>query len=418
MNDLVVFKSPKKKNNKVNKSKKIYKIRIIIIAIIAIYLIAMTVIYVSQPVNKITVIQGEIADEQSYEGYVIRDETILSTNMVSDVMLTKTEGSRVGKNEVIATYISKTKQEMESKIKELDEKIQSAMENQSKIYSSNDTKKIEAQIEDIIIKASSTNERQAILQYKKEIDTLTEKKAKLIGELSPSGSYINQLINERNEYEKELNESTDYIKTNISGVVSTRIDNLENVLVAQDVNNITYAQLEELKLRTDEIIPNSTKSIKIIDNYYCYIIVNITDEHKDTIKVGDKVQIRLNYGDVEKTTAEIVNISDEGESKTVVLKITKNVEELISYRKVSFDIIWWEEQGLKIPNIAVKGQGNNATVTLLKYGIEYEVRVKIQAQNEDYAIITDLSESDMQELNLTSEDVKRSISIYDELIIK
>jgi hypothetical protein len=143
-----------------------------------------------------------------------------------------------------------------------------------------------------------------------------------------------------------------------------------------------------------------------------------SDEHKDNIKVGDTVQIRLNYGNTEKTKAEIVSIKDEGEGKTIVLKITKNVEDLINYRKISFDIIWWEEQGLKIPNAAVVGQGNNATVTLLKYGLEYTVRVKIQAQNDDYSIITDLSSSDLEELNLSSADVKRSISIYDELVIK
>ena len=413
MKDVEKFKQ--KKNN--NKPKKIHKFRIFVIIVIVAYLVAMLGIYISKPVNKVTVIQGEIADEQRFEGYVIRDETILSTNMVSDIMLTKTEGSRVGKNEAIATYVSKTKQEMETKIKELDEKIQLAMESQTNLWPT-DAKKIETEIESIITKLSNTNERQAVLQYKKEIDSLTEKKAKMIGELSPSGSYINQLISERNKYEKELNESTDYIKTNLSGVVSTRIDNLENVLTAKNVNDITYEQLEGFKLRTDEIIPNNTKSIKIIDNYYCYIVVSIKDEHKDSIQVGDKVQIRLNYGDLTKTTAEIVNIKEEGDAKTVVLKITKNVEELISYRKISFDIIWWEQQGLKIPNVAVKGQGNSATVTLLKYGLEYEVRVKIKAQNDDYAIITDLSASDLEELNLSSEDVKRSINIYDELIIK
>ena len=240
----------------------------------------------------------------------------------------------------------------------------------------------------------------------------------MIGELSPSGSYINQLINERNKYEKELNQSTDYIKTNLSGVVSTRIDDFENVLTTDAIENITYSELKDMKLRTDEIVPNSTKSIKIVDNYYCYIVVHITDEHKDNIQVGDTVQIRLNYGNTEKTKAEIVSIKDEGEGKTIVLKITKNVEDLINYRKISVDIIWWEEQGLKIPNAAVVGQGNNATVTLLKYGLEYTVRVKIQAQNDDYSIITDLSSSDLEELNLSSADVKRSISIYDELVIK
>lgn len=416
MNDIVVFK-PKDIQKNSNGKNRMKRIRTVAIIIGIVYIIAMTVIYVSNPVKKITVIQGEIADEQSVEGYVIRDETVLSTNMVSDIMLTKTEGSRVGKNEVIATYVSKTKQEMETKIKQLDEKIQKAMENQHDIYST-DTKKIESEIETVISKLSSTNERQAVLQFKKEIDSLTEKKAKMIGELSPSGSYINQLINERNKYEKELNQSTDYIKTNLSGVVSTRIDDFENVLTTDAIENITYSELKDMKLRTDEIVPNSTKSIKIVDNYYCYIVVHITDEHKDNIQVGDTVQIRLNYGNTEKTKAEIVSIKDEGEGKTIVLKITKNVEDLINYRKISFDIIWWEEQGLKIPNAAVVGQGNNATVTLLKYGLEYTVRVKIQAQNDDYSIITDLSSSDLEELNLSSADVKRSISIYDELIIK
>ena len=415
MNDIVVFK-PKniQKNNNKNRMK---RIRTVAIIIGIVYIVAMTVIYISNPVNKITVIQGELADEQSVEGYVIRDETVLSTNMVSDIMLTKTEGSRVGKNEVVGTYVSKTKQEMETKIKQLDEKIQKAMENQHDIYST-DTKKIESEIQTVISKLSNTNERQAVLQFKKEIDSLTEKKAKMIGELSPSGSYINQLINERNKYEKELNQSTDYIKTNLSGVVSTRIDDFENVLTTDAIENITYSELKDMKLRTDEIVPNSTKAIKIVDNYYCYIVVHITDEHKDNIEVGDTVQIRLNYGNTEKTKAEIVSIKDEGEGKTIVLKITKNVEDLINYRKISFDIIWWEEQGLKIPNAAVVGQGNNATVTLLKYGLEYTVRVKIQAQNDDYSIITDLSSSDIEELNLSSADVKRSISIYDELVIK
>ena len=49
-----------------------------------------------------------ISHEQSVEGYIIRDEQLLSTNMVSDIILTKTEGTRASRNEVVATYVSKT----------------------------------------------------------------------------------------------------------------------------------------------------------------------------------------------------------------------------------------------------------------------------------------------------------------------
>lgn len=412
--------SKKTSKNKINSKKKVNKRAIVIIIAIFILFVCMLysfIAYVSNPVNKVTVIQGEISKEQSVSGYIIRDEKIISTNMVSDIALTIADDSRAGKNDIVATYVSKSQEELEKKISDLDIKIQEAMENQTNIYST-DTKKIEIEVDNLLSKVDLENNRQTILQYKEQINNLIEKKAKMIGELSSSGSYINQLIKERNSYEKDLNESIDYIKTDRSGLISTRIDNLENVLNIDSLADITYSQLEEYNLRSDEIIACSSKSLKVIDNYYCYIITEV-NSIEDKYEVGDTISIRLNYGNTEKTKAEIFDIKDsDNGKKMLIFKITKNVEGLVDYRKISFDIIWSETVGYKIPNAALSGSGNNATVVLIKYGLEYIVRVKILEQNEDYAIITDLSTADIEELNLSSDDVKRKINIYDELIIK
>lgn len=412
--------SKKTNNNKINSKKKVNKRAIVIIIAIFLLFVCMLysfIVYVSNPVNKVTVIQGEISKEQSVSGYIIRDEKIISTNMVSDIALTIADDSRAGKNDIVATYISKSQEELEGKISDLDIKIQEAMEDQTNIYST-DTKKIEIEVDNLLSKVDLENDRQTILQYKEQINNLIEKKAKMIGELSVSGSYINQLIKERNSYEKDLNESIDYIKTDRAGLISTRIDNLENVLNIDSLADITYSQLEGYNLRSDEIIACSSKSLKIIDNYYCYIITQV-NSIEDKYEVGDIISIRLNYGNTEKTKAEIFDIKDsDNGKKMLIFKITKNVEGLVDYRKISFDIIWSETVGYKIPNAALSGSGNNATVILCKYGLEYIVRVKILEQNEDYAIITDLSTADIEELNLSSDDVKRKINIYDELIIK
>lgn len=412
--------SKKTNKNKINSKKKVNKRAIVMIIAIFLLFVCMLysfIAYVSNPVNKVTVIQGEISKEQSVSGYIIRDEKIISTNMVSDIALTIADDSRAGKNDIVATYVSKSQEELEKKISDLDIKIQEAMENQTNIYST-DTKKIEIEVDNLLSKVDLENNRQTILQYKEQINNLIEKKAKMIGELSSSGSYINQLIKERNSYEKDLNESIDYIKTDRSGLISTRIDNLESVLNIDSLADITYSQLEGYNLRSDEIIACSSKALKVIDNYYCYIITEV-NSIEDKYKVGDTISIRLNYGNTDKTKAEIFDIKDsDNGKKMLIFKITKNVEGLVDYRKISFDIIWSETVGYKIPNAALSGSGNNATVVLIKYGLEYIVRVKILEQNEDYAIITDLSTADIEELNLSSDDVKRKINIYDELIIK
>ena len=61
------------------------------------------------------------------------------------------------------------------------------------------------------------------------------------------------------------------------------------------------------------------------------------------VRNGQKVKIRLSTN--EEITATIVYKAQEQESDEVVivLKITNNVENLISYRKISFDIIWWSD---------------------------------------------------------------------------
>ena len=46
---------------------------------------------------------------------------------------------------------------------------------------------------------------QKIKEYKKDLNTYLTKKAKVAGDLSPAGSYLKKLIQERSTYENQLN---------------------------------------------------------------------------------------------------------------------------------------------------------------------------------------------------------------------
>ena len=72
-----------------------------------------------------------------------------------------------------------------------------------------------------------------LIQNNKE-DTRSRVKAKLTGELSPAGSYLNKLIKERSQYEKELNDGAESLTASKSGVVSYRVDGYEDILTTED----------------------------------------------------------------------------------------------------------------------------------------------------------------------------------------
>ena len=68
--------------------------------------------------------------------------------------------------------------------------------------------------------------------------------------------------------------------------------------------------------------------------------------------MGKKIKIRLSNNT--EIPAEITNvIKEESEEVLLILKIEKQIQELINYRKISFDLIWWDASGLKVPNQAI-----------------------------------------------------------------
>ena len=69
-------------------------------------------------------------------------------------------------------------------------------------------------------------------------------------------------------------------------------------------------------------------------------------------KFGDNVILRLS--NAKEINAEITSIIGQEDGNVMIaFKINKAVQELISYRKITIDVVWWSYEGLKIPNSAL-----------------------------------------------------------------
>ncbi len=421
--EILEEKQKKEKNTKRN-----IKFNKKIIIYIAIFLVAIYVVYtiyllIKQPTDIFTLEEGTLYSEETDIGYVIRDEVVIQgENYKNGMEKIKAEGEKVAVNEAVFRYYTKNEESLKEKIAQLDTKIQEAMQNQTQTENGllkGDMISLETQIDQKLLEISSINDTTKLEEYKKEINELITKKANIAGDLSPQGSYLKELIEERKNYENELNSGAEYVNSSKSGVVSYKVDGLEDVLKPTEecFSTLTKEYLKNLDLKTGKIVPTSEESGKIIDNTYCYIATISHTEEAKNAEVGDKIRVRLPSGS--EVSAEITYILQEDDDRVFILRIEKGVEELISYRKISFDLIWWSETGLKVPNQAIVKENDLAYVVRNRAGYLNKLLVKVKREGEKYSVVEPYDTEELKELGFSNEEIVsyKKISLYDEVVL-
>lgn len=405
-----------KKEKKIN-NKKVIVISILLL-ILASYIIYVIYLLIKQPTNVFTIEEGKLYKEETDVGYVIRHETVVKgENYKNGMEQIITEGERAAVNENIFRYYSTNEESLKSKIAELDTKIQEAMAESTELPSS-DMKLLEDQIDKQIENINKETDMTKLEEEKKEIDNLVTKKARTAGEASPQGSYLRKLIDERKEYESELNSGAEYVKAPMSGIVSYRVDGLEDVLTPDNFSSLSKEYLESLDLSTGKIVATNNEAGKVIDNFYCYIATITSSDEAKQAQVGDKVKVRLSNN--AEVRAEITNIiKEDDEDIILILKLTQQIEELINYRKITFDLIWWDAEGLKVPNQAIVKEDDLNYVVRNRAGYLSKILVKIERQGDNYSIIDSYTTEELKELGFSDEEIAnyKKISLYDEIMI-
>ena len=407
----------KEKKKKVN-NKKVIVISLLLL-ILAIYLIYVIYLLIKQPTNVFTIEEGKLYKEETDIGYVIRHETVVKgNNYKNGLEQIITEGERAAVNENIFRYYSTNEESLKSKIAELDTKIQEAMTEVNNQLPNSDMKLLEDQIDKQIENINKVTDMAKLEEEKKEIDDLVTKKARIAGDASPQGSYLRELIEERKGYESELNSGAEYVKAPMSGIVSYRVDGLEDVLTPDNFDSLSKEYLESLNLSTGKIVATSNEAGKVIDNFYCYIATITSSDEAKNASVGDNVKVRLSNN--EEVEAEITNIIKEDDGDIIlVLRLTKQIEELINYRKITFDLIWWDDSGLKVPNQAIVKENGLNYVVRNRAGYLNRILVKVERQGDKYSIISSYKTEELKELGISDEEIAnyKKISLYDEILI-
>ena len=388
----------------------------IVSAILVIFLFTWFIRVANSSAETMIVTDGTISQSETLTGYYVREEKIVNSDKNKNGMQQIiTEGQKVAANESIFRYYSESENNNKAKINEIDEKIQKLVETSDIGIYNSDLRLIDSQMLDSLKNISTYNSIQNIKELKSTMKILENKKAEIVASSTSGDSEISKLISERKTLEKQRDSDSTYIKAPISGILSYRIDGLEDQLKFSDINNYNNEYLENLNLDTGKIIPTSTTEGKIVNNFECYVITNSSSEEAKKSKVRDRVQITLPTG--RTVDARVANIIEEQNgSRTIAIKFSDNIDEVTSYRKVSFDVIWWNSTGYRVKNSAIVTENNLNYVIRNRQGHLKKVLVKIKKQTDTYSIVKNYSASELKELNYDKKALT-SLMLNDEVLL-
>ena len=402
------------KNKKMNKRIIVY----FIFFFIVFYILLSIYLLVKTPNETIMVDNGTLTLEEASTGYIIREETVLKgENYKNGLTPIVIEGERAAKGQTVFRYSGMEEEETKEKIAEINAKIQEALAKQPNILTTTDIKILEKQIDEKSQNLRKLTDVSIISEYKKEIEEILNKEAKIAGSQSKSGAYIGQLAKEKEEYENKLTSDSEYIQTPMAGVVSYRVDGLEDILSVNDFSTITKDFLENLELKTGKIVSTSNESGKIINNFKCYIATVLESEAANTAEIGNKVKITLSSGN--EMNGEIKYITKEDKNEVlVIIEIKQLTQELIEHRKISINITWWSSSGYKVPNSSVLEDENGLKYVIKRNaGQDKKVIVKVIRKNEKYSIIDIYKDEELNELGIEDVDKNQKIMKYDNILL-
>ncbi len=344
---------------------------------------------------------GVIEEYISADAVIIRQEKVLEPSPIDGRYIPEiNEGEKAAAFSRIAMVTGQESDELLREIEDLNDRIVKArMEQVEKTdFFSADLAKLDAEIgvkvQELIL-ACNAKSFGEMGRQRAEIRKIVEKKAEIVAG-SSTDEYISTLQKQKTSLQKRINENTRQIQTNISGIVSYKIDGYENQLTPDRINDLKLSDLRriiegERNRSTDSgRVQTGKPFVKIIRGTDIYLAAEIPSDRAEAFEEGSSIKLRINEPYLE-ASGTISHISeDESGNLAVTVKVSRGLDILSDRRIVKVDFITKTEEGLKVPKKCLRDispDGKRARIMLVVYNVAASRYVDILCSDDEYAII-------------------------------
>lgn len=393
--------------------KRNFLVILFILAIVVFFVYTFTIEEMQKMVTY-TVVNGtiEISDQTSV--YLAKKETVIEYNKAEPITALVEQGKKAARNEAIATYQNESYDEYLKQIEDIDGQIKTLVVDLPATYSA-DLTNVEANILKYAKEVQGTSSYSKMLEYKAKMDELAYKKINILANSSPDSSAIRDLLNKREELVRLSKSSSNIILTPESGVVTYKLDGLENEINYNDIEQYNVSQINELISKYSNS-SNNEFGIKVVDNFGVYLISKTpVGDSKEYISEGRNYRIRIADLENQVVTATLLKNIQEGEYNYSIFKMDNNIEDLVDFRSMSCEIVWKSISGLAVPLTAISSDPAGYDYVRMVFGTDYvKVPINITKKSDSIAIVTNFTDEQYQQFGLEKECI---VEQYDELII-
>lgn len=202
---------------------------------------------------------------------------------------------------------------------------------------------------------------------------------------------------EKADIERSISAVRENVYSPFGGVFSEHIDGYENVLPVNGLKSLLPSQLKETKP-----IHDSGESVKLIDNSEWFLALNTPSINAEKMYVGMPVSVRFLELSETAVQATVYALNVEEEECCVVLSCSQTLPGIFDYRQTEVEIITSSKTGFRIPSTALRMQGEEQGVYVVRENLARFVPVEIVLQEEEFMLVS----------TVTSGGIK----LYDEVI--
>jgi len=384
-------------------------ITVITFAVLFVYIIGYLVVFLNRPSASIeTVNYGSIDVPETLNGIIIRDEAVVRTAEGGTPTYKYSEHERIKKNAVVCEVRdSDDARLIEKQIREIDEDILEAQKSKQDIsIFKDDIKRISENItenfDSTVYKFSGGNFRE-VYALKNNVQTQIDLRNQIW--FSENAKNNSALSGEKKAYEEQLGEHSSSYTAPYSGILSLRVDNMEDIVTPANMNSIVPEQTK-MTVKPEYIskvldVDADAPVFRIVKSNVWYVASYLPNSVAAAMEVGDTLEIYTLDDDKElSTNVKIHNIEHGDNESFVIFKSNEKMLDFIDIRTMEFKIRQDAYEGFKIPNEAIvekvflKVPKDCVMESLGEYsviirGIEQDtlVPVRISAEEDDYYLI-------------------------------
>lgn len=403
------------KRRKRSLKKKLFILPKAFLAFAVVFIVISIILNSGDTVETFTAMKGSIEEYVLADGYIFRNQEIITSPIDGFLECSASEGQRVNEGNVVATVyngqVNPAETEEISRIKNEISDIEGSV-SAAETYSAS-AAKTELNIADqaqVITQKRENGSFEDIISEKDTINGYIRKKQSALGNGKSDEERLSDLNRRLIELESNIGGTKSDITAPCAGVFSSKIDGYEKALSLDMMADATPSYINNLKkenVGTSSSVSSGEAVCKIIDNYEWYFVGNIPEKDAVNFEVGDSISLKF-YDLSDSVVAGTVKAVSKAEGGKVAVTVysTRYIDSIYSTSKVSAELLTESSKGIKVPSSSLRVIDGRQGVYVVRLGVARFVPVELLYNNKEWAIIS-----------AVSSDGDLRLEIYDEVIV-